>query len=100
MFPVSEFSELVLATRKPLPILTVHKKTQKRMTREVIGYHIILYLKTTELGRALISATQILRMLKINKYEFRLDPYYTFMLFDWKEKTYYRIELTFITNFI
>jgi hypothetical protein len=66
VFPLSEFSGRVLGTRKPLPILTVHKKTQKRMTREVIGYHIILYLKTTELGRALISATQILRMSKKN----------------------------------
>ena len=68
MFPLSEFSGRVLGTRKPLPILTVHKKTQKRMTREVIGYHIILYLKTTELGRALIIATQILRMSKKKLY--------------------------------
>jgi|LauGreSBDMM110SN_4_FD.fasta_scaffold408294_1 hypothetical protein len=45
-------------------MLTVHKNIQKRMARQLLGYHIILYLTTTELRRALISATQILRMSK------------------------------------
>ena len=68
MFPLSEFSGRFFATRKPLPILTVHKNTKTRMTGQVIGYLIILYLKTTELGRALIIATQILRMSKRKLY--------------------------------
>ena len=70
------------------------------MTREVIGYHIISYLKTTELGRALISATQILRMSKKKEYKFGLAPYCTFVFFVLKKKNYHKIELTFMTNFI